>query len=97
MKVYLYQSPGKNHGLHFHGISEEEKRRVKGFLNYNHSYLDAPHHKVVKAAHIFFQGDQGDWLFVEFWSEEPGWRPLIALLREELKLEILEEDPHQHG
>lgn len=93
MRVFLYQAPGKNFGLHFLGISEEEKSRVRGFLQYNHAYSDAPHYEVVRPAQIFFQGDQGDWLFVEFWSYEDRWRPLVELLREQLNLEIHEGSP----
>lgn len=93
MRVHLWQSPGKHHGLHFYDIDDDLKMRIKGFLNYNSQYSDAEHNNIVKPSGFFFQGDQPGWLFIEFWSYEPRWRPVVDLLREHFSLNIVEGAP----
>lgn len=98
MRVHVWQSPGKNHGLHFYEIEDDLKMKLMGFLRYHNGYLDAKHFEVVKASGFFFQGDQPGWLFIEFWSHEPRWRPVVELLQKEFALNIVEGPPEEfHG
>lgn len=85
IRIEYTQMPGKNLGLHIHGLTIAAYESLKGFINRNTGWRDEPEHEAFRRANLFFQSDsygalqnggkdaiQDDpesYLFLEFWSE----------------------------
>lgn len=85
IRIEYTQMPGKNLGLHIHGLTLAAHEDLKGYINRNAGWRDEPEHEAFKRANLFFQSDtygalqnsgkevaQDDpesYLFLEFWSE----------------------------
>lgn len=85
IRVEYTQMPGKNLGLHIHGLTLAAYEDLKGYINRNAGWRDEPEHEAFKRANLFFQSDSygvlqngrndvlhddpESYLFLEFWSE----------------------------
>ena len=85
IRIEYTQMPGKNIGLHIHGLTLAAYEDLKGYINRNAGWRDEPEHEAFKRANLFFQSDSygalqnggkdaikddpESYLFLEFWSE----------------------------
>jgi hypothetical protein len=83
-KILLEKPWGKNNSLIFYGERPELYKRIKAFLMYHNSYLDAEHHKIVNRSAFFVQSDHSDFLMLEFWAKgRENFMPVVKLLARE--------------
>lgn len=85
MKVYIDKKAGKNWGMYFEGESPLYTD-IKDWVRYSNGFRDAEFHDVVKAAGVFIQSDQLDFLFLEFWGSD--WWPFVEILRNKFDLKV---------
>lgn len=93
-EILLETPPGKNDSLCFYGERPELYDRIKGFLRYHNSYLDAEHFAVVKRSGYFIQSDHSDYLMLEFWSVPERYMPTVRLLAEHFGFEYKDTRNH---
>lgn len=98
MKIIYKKVPGKNHGLHFEaddhrtgaGFDVKVAEKVKSFVNYNATWLNAPYNSESHKAHPFIQSDCDSYLFIEFWSAPPKHKAYVEVLFKELGIALSE-------
>lgn len=90
MDISIQQPVGKLEGIWISGLTKDQKKEIRQFIDSRIRFLDHSNAQTVKNAGPFFQIDHDDILFIECWTmNKQNVIDLYQLLRESFKDWIL--------